>query len=54
METIPLLPARIKQRAKRGWEAVSASALTSWLNLPELRVTHFEKEAEELRLKCEY
>jgi transposase len=54
METIPLLPARVKEIAKRAWEAVSAASLTSWLELTQFRVSHFELEGNMLHLRCEH
>lgn len=48
------MPASVKQAAKRVWEKVTAATLTRLLDLPELRVTHFEIEDDELHLKCEH
>lgn len=58
METIPLLPATVKtiakKAARRVWETVSAVTLTSWLEMVEFKVTHFEIAGEVLHLKCEH
>jgi transposase len=53
METIALLPARVKRTAKRVWEKVTAATLTQLLELPEFRITHIECEDDEVHLKCE-
>lgn len=54
METIALLPTRVKQVAKRVWEKVTVATLTQLLDLLEFRVTHIEIEGDEVHLKCEH
>jgi len=51
--TITVLPARVKQVAKRMWETVTVATLSVLLDLVEFQITHFEIEDEELHLKCE-
>lgn len=53
-ETIALLPARVKQVAKRVWEQVTAATLTELLDLVEFNVTHFELADDGLHLKCDH
>jgi hypothetical protein len=50
--TITVLPARVKQVAKRMWETVTVATLSVLLDLVEFQITHFEIEDEELHLKC--
>lgn len=54
IETIALLPARVKQVAQRMWETVTVASMSVLLDLAEFQITHFEIEGEQLHLKCEH